>query len=112
MRVGLSREQAVLSVSDTGMGVPEAEQAGLFQRFFRTRGASDAAIQGTGLGLSIVKEIVESHGGTIGFTSREGLGTTFTVELPVTPPPSTAPNGTRARGSATPSSFALGAEAS
>jgi signal transduction histidine kinase len=99
VRVGIRREQAVLSVSDTGMGVPEEEQAGLFQRFFRTRGASDAAIQGTGLGLSIVKEIVESHGGTIGFTSREGLGTTFTVELPVKPPMA-APAGPRARGRA------------
>jgi signal transduction histidine kinase len=78
-------ERALLSVSDTGMGIPEGEQADLFQRFFRTRGANDAAIQGTGLGLSIAKQIVEGHGGTIGFTSREGRGTTFTVELPVAP---------------------------
>ena len=81
--VDLVAERVLLSVSDTGMGIPEAEQADLFQRFFRTRGANDAAIQGTGLGLSIAKQIVESHGGTIGFTSREGIGTTFTVELPV-----------------------------
>jgi signal transduction histidine kinase len=82
VRVDVRAEQVILAVSDTGMGVPKDEQADLFQRFFRTRGANAAAIQGTGLGLSIVKEIVESHGGTIGFTSREGLGTTFTVELP------------------------------
>jgi signal transduction histidine kinase len=82
VRVDVRAEQVILAVSDTGMGVPKGEQADLFQRFFRTRGANAAAIQGTGLGLSIVKEIVESHGGTIGFTSREGLGTTFTVELP------------------------------
>lgn len=100
VRVGLFREQAVLSVSDTGMGVPEAEQAGLFERFFRTRGATDAAIQGTGLGLSIVKEIVESHGGTIGFTSREGLGSIFTVELPVQPLPFAAPADAHTRGGA------------
>jgi signal transduction histidine kinase len=85
LRIGLHDETVVLSVADTGMGIPEAEQADLFQRFFRTRGANHAAIQGTGLGLSIAKQIVESHGGTIGFTSREGLGTTFTVELPVGP---------------------------
>jgi signal transduction histidine kinase len=83
LRVDRRRERVVLSVADTGMGIPEAEQADLFQRFFRTRGANDAAIQGTGLGLSIAKQIVESHGGTISFTSREGHGTTFVVELPV-----------------------------
>jgi signal transduction histidine kinase len=86
VRVELRQERVLLLVSDTGMGIPADEQAGLFQRFFRTRSANDAAIQGTGLGLSIAKQIVESHGGTIGFTSREGLGTTFTVELPVGSP--------------------------
>jgi signal transduction histidine kinase len=85
VRVDLRAEQVILAVSDTGMGVPKGEQADLFQRFFRTRGANAASIQGTGLGLSIVKQIVEGHGGTIGFTSREGLGTTFTVELPGSP---------------------------
>jgi signal transduction histidine kinase len=83
VRVELGDECVLLSVSDTGMGIPKEEQADLFQRFFRTRGANDAVIQGTGLGLSIAKQIVESHGGTIGFTSGEGVGTTFTVELPV-----------------------------
>ncbi len=109
VRVAGRGEHVVLSVCDPGMGIPEDEQADLFQRFFRTRGANNAAIQGTGLGLSIVKEIVESHGGTIGFTSREGLGTTFTVELPVIPlagrakaastAPLTAPLEPRARAS-------------
>jgi signal transduction histidine kinase len=83
VRVELADDRVLLSVSDTGMGIPKEEQADLFQRFFRTRGANDAVIQGTGLGLSIAKQIVESHGGTIGFTSGEGVGTTFTVELPV-----------------------------
>jgi signal transduction histidine kinase len=86
VRVAAGREHVVLSVTDTGMGIPQDEQADLFQRFFRTRGANDAAIQGTGLGLSIAKQIVEDHAGTIGFTSREGLGATFVVELPVAPP--------------------------
>jgi signal transduction histidine kinase len=83
VRVAPGHECVLLSVSDTGMGIPEAEQGDLFKRFFRTRGANAAAIQGTGLGLSIAKQIVESHGGTIGFSSSEGRGTTFTVELPV-----------------------------
>jgi signal transduction histidine kinase len=89
VRVALGHQRVLLSVADTGMGIPEAEQADLFQRFFRTRGANAAAIQGTGLGLSIAKQIVESHGGTIGFTSSEGRGTTFTVELPVGQTPET-----------------------
>jgi signal transduction histidine kinase len=71
VRVDLVQERALLTVSDTGMGIPDEEQADLFQRFFRTRGANEAAIQGTGLGLSIAKQIVESHGGTIDFTSSE-----------------------------------------
>ena len=87
VRVDGRVEQVVLAVSDNGMGIPKDEQADLFRRFFRARGANTAAIQGTGLGLSIVKQIVESHGGTVGFTSREGLGTTFTVELPGNPQP-------------------------
>jgi two-component system sensor histidine kinase/response regulator len=74
---------AVLEVRDTGIGIPAAEQKELFGRFFRARGATDRAIQGTGLGLSIARTIAESHGGTIGFESVEGVGTTFRVELPL-----------------------------
>jgi two-component system sensor histidine kinase/response regulator len=73
---------AVLEVQDTGIGIPEAEQDLLFDRFFRARGATSRAIQGTGLGLSIAKTIAESHGGQISFESVEEVGTTFRVELP------------------------------
>jgi signal transduction histidine kinase len=73
---------ARLDVSDTGIGIPEAEQARLFERFFRTEAASGQAFQGTGLGLAISKAIVEAHGGQIAVTSAEGLGTTFSVLLP------------------------------
>jgi PAS domain S-box-containing protein len=75
--------RAVLEVRDTGIGIPAAEQKELFGRFFRARGATDRAIQGTGLGLSIARTIAESHGGTIGFESVEGVGTTFRVEVPL-----------------------------
>jgi signal transduction histidine kinase len=68
-----------LDVSDTGIGIPEAEQARLFERFFRASGQS---IQGTGLGLAISKAIVEAHGGEIAVRSTEGIGTTFSVLLP------------------------------
>lgn len=74
---------AVLEVSDTGMGIPAAEQSHLFERFFRARGATEGAIQGTGLGLSIARTIAESHGGMIGLESAEGIGTTFRVDLPL-----------------------------
>jgi signal transduction histidine kinase len=73
----------LLAVSDTGMGIPAAEQAGLFQRFFRTKGATRHAIQGTGLGLVITKAIAEAHGGSIEVESEEGAGTTFRVTLPL-----------------------------
>jgi signal transduction histidine kinase len=74
---------ACIDVSDTGMGIPEAEREHLFERFFRSQTALERQIQGTGLGLYISKAIVESHGGRIGVQSKEGEGTTFVVELPV-----------------------------
>jgi signal transduction histidine kinase len=77
---------AVLEVADTGMGIPAAEIANLFKRFYRTEGAQSAAIPGTGLGLSISKMIVEAHGGGVSVASREGLGTRFRVTLPVDGP--------------------------
>ena len=85
VRVDLVRRDgnAVLEVSDNGIGIPAAEQANMFERFFRSTLATEGAIQGSGLGLSIAKEIVENHGGTIGFESTEGQGTTFRVALPL-----------------------------
>jgi signal transduction histidine kinase len=71
-----------LEVADTGMGIGSDDQEHLFERFFRTKAAGEAAIQGTGLGLTIVKAIVDAHGGTISVESGEGKGTTFRVLLP------------------------------
>ena len=73
---------AVLEVSDSGMGIPDAEQAALFERFFRTSDAVERRIPGTGLGLYIVKSLVEAHGGTVTLRSVAGEGSTFRVELP------------------------------
>ena len=70
-------------MSDTGIGIPETEQGGLFQRFFRSSTAQERAIQGTGLGLSIVAAIVAAHGGRIDVRSAHLEGTTFTVRLPL-----------------------------
>ena len=81
--VTLSKEPetglARLAVSDTGIGISEADQANLFKRFWR----SDASrsLPGNGLGLAVVKAIVTSYGGTVTCTSRPGVGTTFVVKL-------------------------------
>ena len=72
----------VLEVADSGPGIAPADQAQLFDRFFRTRDAAVRATTGTGLGLTITKAIVEAHDGTIGVESAVGAGTTFRVELP------------------------------
>jgi PAS domain S-box-containing protein len=83
--VDSSGDTAVIEVRDTGLGISAADQEQLFERFFRTRSATELAIVGTGLGLSIVKAIVDAHGGTISVESAEGKGTTFRVELPLVP---------------------------
>jgi PAS domain S-box-containing protein len=83
VRVATEAGRAVVEVRDTGMGIPADEQAQLFERFFRSSTARKSAIQGTGLGLTISKAIVEAHGGEIAFTSVEGAGTTFRIELPL-----------------------------
>ncbi len=75
-------DRAVVEVADTGMGVPDAEQQQLFERFFRSSKATSQAVPGAGLGLTIVKTIAEAHGGTVALRSREGQGTTVRVELP------------------------------
>ncbi len=74
---------AEVEVWDTGIGIPADEQGRLFERFFRASTATEAAVPGVGLGLSITRAIVESHGGQLSFTSTEGKGTTFRIELPL-----------------------------
>jgi signal transduction histidine kinase len=73
---------ARLTVTDTGIGVPSDEQGQVFSRFFRSSTAARHAIPGTGLGLAISRALVEQHGGTIAFDSRENEGTRVTVSLP------------------------------
>ena len=74
---------AVLTVSDTGMGIPEAEIPSLFREFFRASNAKRQRIQGSGVGLAGVKQIVERFGGQMEFESRENEGSTFVVRLPL-----------------------------
>jgi len=79
-----NNDKVMISVSDTGVGIPVEEQHHLFSRFFRASTAQNAAVQGTGLGLTIVKQIVERHGGAVSLQSAPGVGTTVYVELPTT----------------------------
>jgi signal transduction histidine kinase len=72
-----------VAVSDSGIGVPEAEQPQLFERFFRANAAIENAIAGTGLGLPIAKAIVDAHDGAISIESEEGRGTRVFVRLPL-----------------------------
>lgn len=73
----------VLTITDTGIGIPENEVKELFTRFYRTSNARSSAIQGTGLGLVIAKAIVESHSGTIEVKSELEKGTVFTIKIPL-----------------------------
>jgi signal transduction histidine kinase len=70
-----------LEVTDHGLGIPIEDQPRVFTKFFRGR-AVESGISGTGLGLAVAREIVDAHGGTIGFVSASGRGSTFWLELP------------------------------
>lgn len=78
-----AENQVILQVCDQGIGIPAAEQSQLFNSFYRASNVN--AVPGNGLGLSIVKQCVETHGGQIAVQSEIGIGTTFTVVLPIAP---------------------------
>jgi signal transduction histidine kinase len=80
VQVTRESDRVVLEVADNGPGIAAADQARVFERFYRTSSAAETA--GTGLGLAIVKAIAEAHGGRALLESRLGDGTTFRVELP------------------------------
>ncbi len=78
--------QVRIDVRDSGPGIPEAEQAALFERWSRTDSSRARQVPGFGLGLSIVKRLVSAHGGTLGVSSRLGDGATFWVTFPTEVP--------------------------
>lgn len=83
--VEVTDERCTLTVVDDGIGVPKAEQARLFERFFRSSNASENVIPGTGLGLTIARAIAEAHGGTIELQSNPGSGTAACISIPPRP---------------------------
>ncbi len=76
------KDQVVFSVKDNGIGLPKKQWSRIFTKFFRADNAIRMETEGTGLGLFITKNIIEAHGGKIGFKSKENEGTTFTFHLP------------------------------
>ncbi|MFI9005719.1 SpoIIE family protein phosphatase [Actinosynnema sp. NPDC053489] len=75
-------DHAAITVSDTGIGVPESEMPRLFERFHRIDNARARSNEGSGIGLALVRELVGLHGGTITARSEVGAGTEFTIRLP------------------------------
>lgn len=72
----------ILTVKDTGMGIPQKEMANMFTRFHRIQNTMGRSFEGSGIGLSMIKELIHQHGGEITVDSTEGIGSTFTVTIP------------------------------
>ena len=76
-------KNAILTVRDNGIGIPEEDVGHIFERFYRVDKARSRETGGTGLGLSIVRQLIQLHGGEISVSSRQGEGSEFTVRLPL-----------------------------
>src|SRR5687768_16579429 len=83
LSVSLAGNTLQLRVRDTGAGIPEANVPHIFEKFFQADNQAAASAKGTGLGLAIAKTIVTAHGGSIGVESTPGVGTTFTIVMPI-----------------------------
>lgn len=82
VRVRAEGGRIVLTVADTGIGIPSRDLGRIFERFYRVDRARSRETGGTGLGLSIVRHVVENHGGSVRVASELGRGSTFEVRLP------------------------------
>jgi two-component system sensor histidine kinase/response regulator len=83
VRITAADGALAVAVSDTGAGIPADERAVIFEKY--KRGRQTMALEGSGLGLFIVKSVVEAHGGRIDVQSSVGVGSTFVIQLPLTP---------------------------
>ena len=90
--VTLNDGLAVVTVSDTGIGIPQSDQPRIFERFYRVDAARSREVGGTGLGLAIAKHVVEAHGGKIWVESQVGNGSAFHFSVPVQPAPELSRN--------------------
>ena len=75
--------RAILTVSDSGVGIPAPELPHIFERFHRVRGAKGRTYEATGIGLRLIQELVKLHGGAVHVESRLGEGSAFRVSLPL-----------------------------
>jgi two-component system sensor histidine kinase SenX3 len=74
---------AEIAVTDSGIGIPRSDRSRVFERFYRVDQSRASATGGTGLGLAIVKHVASNHGGSVTVWSEEGLGSTFTMRIPM-----------------------------
>jgi two-component system sensor histidine kinase SenX3 len=74
---------AEIAVTDSGIGIPRSDRSRIFERFYRVDQSRASATGGTGLGLAIVKHVASNHGGAVTVWSEEGLGSTFTLRIPM-----------------------------
>jgi PAS domain S-box-containing protein len=95
--VNTDTKQTVISVSDTGIGIPKTDQRHIFSKFFRARNVTATNAEGTGLGLFIARAYAKEWGGRLWFTSNPGKGTTFYLSVPKTPKQKRAKPQTRNR---------------
>lgn len=83
LAVGREGDQVRMQVSDTGAGIPHDQLPHIFEKFYQADTQAPLALRGAGLGLAIAKSIVTAHNGSIDVESRVGVGTTFTIRLPI-----------------------------
>src|SRR6187402_2093507 len=81
--VATGEHSVSVSVRDSGQGIPQADIARIFDRFYRTKSARNSPAPGTGLGLAITREIIHRHGGELSVESELGIGSEFLVTIPV-----------------------------
>jgi signal transduction histidine kinase len=83
IRARLAHEDVLVSVEDTGVGIPKEAHAAIFDKFYQIGETTKGVREGTGLGLAITKRLVEQHGGRIELESEPGKGSRFTFSVPL-----------------------------